>query len=120
MGVSMNALVVVLKLLVGLSIFLIESICWLVVGIGQAFRLTGEVIDARRRLAGGLHCARGHLVSDTGTFVCAACSFRWTGSGWICANPSCHATTPFLNCEMCGLSVRNPHVFEGGHGREGK
>lgn len=111
----MPVLKMMLTVMVGLLVSAVEGVCWLIFGIGQTLHLTGEVIDARRRLAGGLHCERGHIVPTVGTWECGLCHFRWEGSVWRCANPECHAVTSFIPCPVCRLSVRNPFRFEGGH-----
>src|SRR5262245_26183669 len=118
MGVStMHLITASLKLLFGLAVLAVEVVCWFVVGIGYTLRLTGEVIGARRRLAGGLHCPRGHSVPIFGTYECGRCHIRYEGSVWRCPNPECHAVTPYASCPVCRLGVRNPYRLEGGRGR---
>jgi len=81
-------------------------------GLFTGLVLTGQVVQARRRLANGLHCPRGHLVeTESATYSCSACGYTYEGgSQWLCPNPECGATTPYVNC-WCGLSVSSPYRF---------
>lgn len=55
-----------------------------------------------------LVCPKGHTIPTTGVFECRACGFVYQGSAFQCQNPECRATTSYLNCPECHLSVRNP------------
>lgn len=82
-------------------------------GVLTGLLLTGAVVHAHRRLAQGLRCPRGHLVQTEGaTYTCGACAFTYEGGSlWLCENPECGATTPYVNCPTCGLSVPSPYRF---------
>lgn len=81
-------------------------------GLVRGLVLTGQIVYAHRRLSQGLRCPRGHLVETEGaTYSCSACGFTYEGgSQWLCPNPECGATTPYVNC-WCGLSVPSPYRF---------
>lgn len=75
-----------------------------------------DLVHARKALRGGnLHCPNGHrIATEGGTYACAGCGFVYGGpaaSIWVCGNPECHATTPYVNCGECGLSARNPYRY---------
>ena len=116
----MHLMLWLFKVSFSLAVLLFEGLCWSLTGLLQVVRLAGEVRGARRRLMGGLHCENRHAFSAFGTFECTLCQFRWTGSGWVCPNPACEATTPFLACPVCRASVRNPYIYEGGNVREAR
>lgn len=70
-----------------------------------------DLVRARRSLRGGtLHCPRGHAIeTEGGVYRCARCNFCYRGSIWVCGSVECGATTPYVDCPDCGLSVRNPY-----------
>lgn len=84
----------------------------LVRGLFNGLVLTGQVVHAHHRLSQGLRCGRGHLLETEGaTYSCGACGYTYEGgSQWVCPNPECGATTPYVNC-WCGLSVSSPYRF---------
>lgn len=91
----------------------VDGVATIAVGTFRAAILTAEVVHAHRRLAGGLQCPRGHEVeTEGGTFACGSCGFVYEGgSQWLCPNPECRATTPYVACPTCGLSVSSPYRF---------
>jgi hypothetical protein len=80
---------------------------------GRALLLVVQVARSIRLLLGGLACPRGHPVpTEGGVFTCAGCGFTYEGgSQWLCPNPECTASTPYVNCPTCGLSVPSPYRF---------
>ncbi len=72
------------------------------------------LVDATRGLpaltGAPLECPEGHLFDPEGAvYRCEACGWTYRGSPWTCPNPECSASTsPYTNCPICGLSVRNP------------
>jgi hypothetical protein len=99
-----------LKMALALVLLAVEAVFWLGHGIGQMFRLTSDVIASRKSLsAGRLHCPAGHVIeTEEQIYRCEKCGFNYKGSRFICGNPECKATTPFLTCD-CGLSIRSPY-----------
>jgi len=63
------------------------------------------------KVRGGVRCPKGHFVETEGQYQCLACGFTYSGSVWQCKNPECGATTPFVDCPDCSLSIRSPHRF---------
>ncbi len=88
----------------------IAGCIWLVRFLVRAVLVVVDACAALRSVRGGeLRCVRGHVIQTEGaTWECSRCGFRWEGSAWMCANPECGATTPYLNCADCGLSRRSP------------
>lgn len=72
-----------------------------------------DIVLSRRTVEGGLLvCPRGHGFESEAeglVFECGACKFVYEGSMFRCPNPECGATTPYVNCPTCGLSVRSPY-----------
>lgn len=99
--------------LVFLAVTILEAVLW----VGFVFwGLVVRGLDvraARRSLSRGkLHCPKGHVVPlENGTYECGECGFVYQGSILRCGNPECRATTPYVNCPECGLSVRNPNRY---------
>lgn len=87
------------------AVFWIMSLTWgLFVKVADATGAAAAVKD------GVLRCPRGHAIPlSAGTYECAACKFTYEGSILKCGNPECGASTPYINCPECGLSVRNPY-----------
>lgn len=102
---------IILKAATALVLLAIEAVFWLGHGLGRMFRLTGDVIKSRRSLSDGqLRCPDGHLIETEGEGIyrCERCGFSYRGSRFICGNPECRATTPYITCD-CGLSIRSPY-----------
>ena len=96
--------------------FSLLTVAWRVVfGTARALRAGGilayDVAKSRRAMRGGyLHCPRGHVVElEGGVYECSRCGFRYSGSVLLCGNPECGATTSYVDCPDCHLSVRNPY-----------
>lgn len=81
------------------------------------WRSTVVIRDARQGLRtledGHLRCPRGHFIATSGdgeVYACEACGWTYeNGSIFRCSNPECGATTSYVSCPTCGLSVRNPY-----------
>lgn len=55
-------------------------------------------------------CPRSHRTRLAGVWRCGACG--WTAevdNPWRCTHRACGAVTPYIPCEICGLSIRNPY-----------
>ena len=98
-------------LIVTVVLLALEGIFWLVVTAASIAVKAGDAIGAAASVKEGtLCCPRGHAIPlCNGTYECAACKFTYEGSILKCGNPECGATTPYINCPECGLSVRNPY-----------
>lgn len=106
----MRYLFIVLKVLMTLVLTCAEAFFWLGHGVGRFVHLASDVIKSRKSLsAGRLLCPAGHAIETEGhIYRCSLCSFSYRGSRFVCGNPECKATTPFITCE-CGLSIRSPY-----------
>ena len=71
------------------------------------------IVQSLHILKRGLTCPRGHPVpTEGGVYSCSGCGFVYEGgSQWLCPNPECGASTPYVNCPTCGLSVSSPFRF---------
>lgn len=107
----------VLKALMAVALYFIEGLFWLGYCLRRLVQLAGDMLKARQSLIGGvLHCPKGHPIeTDAGTYQCVTCGFisHTMGSLWLCQNPECQATTDFVGCPTCGLSVRSPYRYGG-------
>lgn len=61
----------------------------------------------RAALTPVMRCPRGHEVHAYGVFHCGACGM--TTESWVWKCP-CGAWAGHVECEECGLSIRNPLV----------
>ena len=74
-----------------------------------------DMVLAWRSTRGGvLRCTNGHVVVSRGddfVITCEQCGWFGEGTGalWRCGNVECRATTTFVNCPDCMLSVRSPY-----------
>jgi hypothetical protein len=76
------------------------------------YRLTGRVIGTAALLnRNSLQCgACGHEVSLVGRWECGWCG--WVFDGFAFARCDiCGAVPPFIECQRCGLTIRNPSLF---------
>lgn len=101
----------IITVIVSAVLVAIEAVLWV---IYLAWSTGTKAVDAAGAAgsvkAGQLQCPRGHAVPlSSGTYECSACKFTYIGSILKCGNPECGATTPYINCPECGLSVRNPY-----------
>ncbi len=89
----------------------VESLFWILSAGLAALGIGGDALRSRKALvAGTASCPAGHsFPTEGGTYECGQCSFVYRGSIWACGNPECRATTPYVNCPVCGLSVRSPY-----------
>lgn len=99
------------RVVVGVLV-LVFWICKIVFGSGK------WLLDASRarstRVGTAVRCPTGHVIETHGdVYQCDRCSFVYTGSIFVCENVECGAVTPFIECQQCQLSVRNP--FRWGH-----
>lgn len=100
-----------LKLVWSVLVLLVEAVFWLVKITASLVGISWDGVKGiAKLLRGTLRCPRGHEIQTEGqTYECTACSYTYTGSIFRCANPECSATTPYVNCPTCGLSVRSPY-----------
>jgi hypothetical protein len=106
----MKAFIVMLKLAWKTAVFLFELLFWSLRKTWHLGQVATDFVRAEQSMRDGqLHCPNGHAVPTEGIFECGACKFTYAGSVWLCGNPECQATTPYTNCPICGLSVRNPN-----------
>jgi hypothetical protein len=78
---------------------------WLgLVGIVSGTRF---LIRARRSFTTSLRCPRGHRVELYGTFRCPRCKALREGRAFDPCS-ICGARSTHLDCERCGLAVRDP------------
>ena len=76
------------------------------------YRLTGRVIGTAALLnRNSLQCgACGDEVSLVGRWECGWCG--WVFDGFAFARCDiCGAVPPFIECQRCGLTIRNPSLF---------
>lgn len=110
----------VIRTTIRLSIALVRIAFRLAVGLAELLFWTNHLLrqlglkagDAGAAIATspkGVWCPRGHAVDDRGTWQCEACGWVYDGSAWLCPNPECGATTPYLACGTCGRAVRSPY-----------
>ena len=111
----MKILAALARLLVAILLVAAEGVFWLRHGLREVRLFIRDALAGRRALADGtLRCPRGHTVFpvEDEMYECASCGFRYeVGEGrsiWECPNVECGATTPFVHCPTCWLSVRNP------------
>lgn len=92
-------------------VLVLEAGFWIVSIAWSVFVKTADAAGAAGSVkAGVLRCPRGHAIPlSDGTYECSACKFVYEGSILKCGNPECGATTTYINCPECGLSVRNPY-----------
>lgn len=109
MGMSLRLTALLLRASYALVISAFHGSVYLIATAWRSVRLLRALHQVRGQLAlDTLRCPRGHDLETTGTYQCEQCSYVYEGSAWLCANPECQATTPYINC-ACGLSVRNPY-----------
>jgi hypothetical protein len=102
---------IAVRLVVQIVLAMIELGFWALHVLG---RFVIASLDAARNrhvlVTGRVFCPRGHEIpTDGGVYRCTACDFTYEGSIWQCANPECRASTPYVDCPTCGLSVRSPY-----------
>ena len=109
---------IMIHFLMGFTLFIIKFIIIIFEGcfwlMHFAYVVSVKIFDANRALqtvqGGALHCPEGHLIeTEDEAYECTVCNYTYIGSIWICANPECRAVTPYVNCPICGISVRNPY-----------
>lgn len=89
---------------------LLEGLFWLVLTVVRGTAVFRDAWRSRPAFVGPLRCPAGHEVpTEGGPFQCSACSYTYEGSILVCGHAECGATTPFVDCPVCGLSVRNPY-----------
>ena len=95
----------------GILVFFIEVILWTLSLLRAFVFKLFDYSKARRSFSKGeLTCPQGHTIpTEDEIYECTECGFTYTGSIWFCPNPECQATTPYVNCPECRLSVRNPY-----------
>jgi len=99
-----------LKGSVNLLLFLFEVMFWLAYFIRHFVSFVMDAHTGLKNAKGGvLLCPHGHEISlEGGVYKCEACGFVYEGNIHVCPNPECGATTPYVECPVCHLSVRNP------------
>lgn len=97
--------------IINLIITILEGCFWLMYMFYVIFIKIFDANQARNSIQNGiLHCPEGHPIPTEGeVYECVTCNFTYIGSIWICANPECKAVTIYVNCPVCGISVRNPY-----------
>jgi len=92
-------------------LFLMETLIWVFYILFQAILKGSDAFKGMKSYKQGkLICPQGHeVLLSGGIYECGSCGFIYQGSILQCANPECRATTPYINCPECGLSVRNPY-----------
>ena len=98
------------KLLWHLIVLPIELLFWCMYFLKQIFFKVFDLGKAVHSVKDGvLRCPRGHEVPTSGgVYECTECGWVSESPMYACANPECQATTPYINCPTCGLSVRTP------------
>jgi hypothetical protein len=78
----------------------------------QVYRITGRVIGTAALLnRNAVQCAAcGDAVSLVGRWECGWCSFVFDGFAFARCEV-CGAVPPFIECQRCGLTIRNPMIF---------
>ena len=78
----------------------------------HVYRLTGRLFGLAALMnRNTLHCAAcGDAVSLLGRWECSWCSFVFDGFAFARCE-ICGAVPPFIECQRCGLTIRNPSLF---------
>lgn len=107
----MKIMIVVFSAVISIMVSTFELLFRLNRGAKDVSIKVDDYLKARQLLGpGGIVCPNGHCFPVEGeVYECLACGWVYTGSIFNCTNPECGATTQYVNCPECGLSVRNPY-----------
>lgn len=93
----------------------LEAVLWACWSLLQLATWLVHALQGRQRVLPdteglALVCPQGHEVpTEGGLYQCSRCFYTYEGSMLVCENPECRASTAFIDCPTCGLSVRNPY-----------